>query len=188
MAASSEPSITPIDDLNFAASEPNQKIDIKPSAAKKNGNDSEAADKKERNDIFLNFENSSLANVVNYMAELRNINLLPDKALADVKVSLTIREPLTVDGAWNIFLTLLEVSGFSIVEVGGLHKVMPKDKKLTEALPIYINVPYTTLPDSDLTVRYVLFLQNLQIDSVKDLLASLLSDNKRVYPYAQANC
>lgn len=139
-------------------------------------------------DIYLNFENSTLANVVNYMAELRNINLLPDKALGDVKVSLTIREPLTVDGAWKIFLTLLEVSGYSIVEVDGLHKVMAKDKKLTEALPSYINVPYTTLPDSDLTIRYVMFLQNLQVDAVKDLLESLLSDNKRVFPYAQANC
>jgi general secretion pathway protein D len=157
--------------------------DKKPSSKKFKTNE-----EKERNDIYLNFENSSLANVVNYMAELRNINLLPDKALADIKVSLTIREPLTVDGAWNIFLTLLEVSGFSIVEVGGLHKVMPKDKKMTEALPIFINVPYITLPDSDLTVRYVMFLQNLQIDSVKDLLDSLLSDKHTLFPYTQANC
>lgn len=143
---------------------------------------------KDRKDIFLNFENSSLANVVNYMAELRGVNLLPDKTLSDIKVSLTIREALTVDGAWNIFMTLLEVSGFSIVEVGGLHKVLPKDKKLTEALPSYINVPYATLPDSDLTVRYVMFLQNLQVDAVKDLLVSLLSDKHTLYPYAQANC
>ncbi|MBM3886881.1 hypothetical protein FJ364_03025, partial [Candidatus Dependentiae bacterium] len=164
------------------------------SAAKKHEDKGGAPDNKEnspakeRNDIYLNFENSSLSNVVNYMAELRNINLLPDKALAEVKVSLTIREPLTVDGAWNIFLTLLEVSGFSIVEVGGLHKVLPKDKKMTEALPNYINVPYTTLPDSDLTIRYVMFLQNLQAESVRELLESLLSDNKKVYAYAQANC
>jgi general secretion pathway protein D len=150
--------------------------------------DQKAAPDKDRKDIFLNFENSSLANVVNYMAELRGVNLLPDKALADIKVSLTIREALTVDGAWNIFMTLLEVSGFSIVEVGGLHKVLPKDKKLTEALPSYINVPYSTLPESDLTIRYVMFLQNLQVDSVKDLLTSLLSDKHTLYPYAQANC
>lgn len=155
---------------------------------KSSSKESKSSQENDRKDIYLNFENSSLANVVNYMAELRNINLLPDKALADIKVSLTIREPLTIDGAWNIFLTLLEVSGFSIVEVGGLHKVMPKDKKMTEALPIFINVPYTTLPDSDLTVRYVMFLQNLQIDSVKDLLDSLLSDKHTLFPYAQANC
>ncbi len=139
-------------------------------------------------DIYLNFENSSLDNVVNYMAELKNINLLPDKSLADIKVSLTIRQAQTVEGAWKIFLTLLEVSGFSIVEVDGLHKVLPRDKKLTEALPSYINVPYTTLPNSDLTVRYVMFLQNLEIDSVKDLLDSLLSDKHTLFPYPQAKC
>lgn len=146
----------------------------------------EPSDKKP--DIYLNFENTTLTSVVSYMAELRNINLLPDKTLSDIKVSLTIREPLTIDGAWKIFLTLLEVSGFSIVEVDGLHKVMPKDKKLTEALPSYINVPYTTLPESDLTIRYVMFLQNLHVESVKDLLDSLLSDKHTLFPYTQANC
>ncbi len=141
----------------------------------------------EKKDIFLNFENSSLSNVVNYMAELRNINLMPDKATESIKVSLSIREALTSDQAWKHFLTLLEMSGFSIVEVGGLNKVMPKDKKLTEALPCYINVPYTTLPDSDITVRYVVFLQNLQVEAIRDLLETLLSDKHVVYPYKDVN-
>lgn len=145
-------------------------------------------EKAQRADLFLNFENTSLANVVEEMAKMRNINLLPDKTTNDVKVSLSIRNPLTQEGAWKIFLTLLEVSGYSIVEVDNLYKVMPKDKKLTEALPSYINVPYTTLPDSDMTVRYVMFLQNLTVDSTRDLLKSLLSDKSEAYAYNQANC
>lgn len=163
------------------ASQPKQNGPHKDKSTSSNPNE-------EQPDIYLNFENSSLANVVNYMAELHNINLLPDKTLADIKVSLSIRQPLTKAEAWKRFLTVLEVAGFSIVEVDGLHKVMPKDKKLTEALPSYINVPYTTLPESDLTIRYVMFLQNLQVDAVKDLLDSLLSDKHTLFPYAQANC
>jgi hypothetical protein len=72
-------------------------------------------DEDQKKDIYLNFENTSLLNVVNYMAELKKINLLPDKTLEGAKISLTIRDPLNVDGAWNIFLTILEMSGFSIV-------------------------------------------------------------------------
>jgi general secretion pathway protein D len=141
----------------------------------------------EKKNIYLNFENTSLANFVNYMAEMKKLNLIPDKALNDAKVSLTIREPLDVQGAWNIFLTVLEMAGFSIVKVGDIFKVIPKDQKLTQPLPSYINVPVDTLPDSDLTIRYVFFLQNLSVDSVGDLLESMLSDRHQMIRQSEVN-
>ena len=47
------------------------------------------------------------------------MNLVVDKSIESVKISLTIREPLTADGAWNVFLTVLEMSGFSIIKIPG---------------------------------------------------------------------
>lgn len=141
----------------------------------------------ERKDIYLNFENTELSNFVNYMAELKKINLIPDKGLAGAKVSLTIRDPLTVKGAWNIFLTVLEMAGFSIIKVGKVHKVVPKDQKLKQPLPVYINVPFDTLPESDLNIRYVIFLQNLSVESVRDLLGSMLSATHSVVPQQDVN-
>ncbi|QQR48590.1 hypothetical protein IPF37_03420 [bacterium] len=125
--------------------------------------------------IYLNFDNTELANFINYMADLKKINLIPDKSLEGNKVSLTIREPLTIDGAWNIFLTVLEMAGFSIIKVGDVHKIVPKDQKLTQPLPAYINVPAESLPDSDIMIRYVIFLENIKVESLTDLLKSMLS-------------
>ncbi|MBX9831326.1 hypothetical protein K2X40_05185 [Candidatus Babeliales bacterium] len=129
----------------------------------------------EEQNIYLNFDNTELSNFINYMADLKKINLIPDKSLEGNKVSLTIREPLTVDGAWNIFLTVLEMAGFSIINVGDVHKIVPKDQKLTQPLPSYINVPADSLPDSDLLIRYVIFLENIKVESLTDLLKSMLS-------------
>ena len=134
----------------------------------------------QKKNIYLNFENTSLANFVNYIAEMKKMNLIPDKGLTDAKVSLSIRDPLTVDGAWTVFLTVIEMAGFTIVKAGDVYKVVPKDQKLTQPLPVYINVPVETLPDSDLVIRYVTFLQNLNVEAVQDLLKSMLSEKSSV--------
>ena len=83
-----------------------------------------------KKDIFLNFEDADLKTFANYIGELKNINLIPDSKIAGNKISLTIRDPLTVEGAWNIFLTLLEMSKFSIVKVGDVHKIIRKTRSL----------------------------------------------------------
>lgn len=141
----------------------------------------------EKKDIYLNFENTTLANFVNYMAELKNLNVIPDKGTEEAKFSLTIRDPLSIQGAWSVFLTVLETSGFSLVQSGEVWKVLPKDKKLTEALPSYINVPPDALPNSDLEIRYVMFLENVKVSDVKDLLSSMLSNPYTLVDHQDAN-
>lgn len=140
-----------------------------------------------KKDIYLNFENTELLNFVNYMAELKQINLLPDKGLEGSKVSLTIRDPLSLEGAWKIFMTVLEMAGFSLIQAGDLYKVVAKDKKLTEPLPAYINVPLDSLPDSDQVIRYVLFLENVKVDAVSELYSSMLSDKHGLVAQPEVN-
>jgi len=138
-------------------------------------------------EIYLNFENTELSGFINYMAEVKNLNIIPDAALEGAKISLTIREPLSVDGAWNIFLTVLEMAGFSIVKLGEVYKILPKDKKLNQPLPAYINVPASSLPDSDETIRYVFFLTNLQVGDIESLLTSMLSTPNVVISQKEVN-
>jgi general secretion pathway protein D len=141
----------------------------------------------EPKDIYLNFENTTLSSFINYMAELRKINLIPHKGTDSAKISLTIRHPLSLSGAWEIFLTIMEMANFSIIEVGDVHKVMPVKQKLTEPLPLYINLPSKDLPDSDITIRYITFLSNIQTKDVQSLLASLLSANHKLISQDHVN-
>ncbi|MBD3231702.1 hypothetical protein GF322_03495 [Candidatus Dependentiae bacterium] len=137
--------------------------------------------------IYLNFENAELSNFINRIAELKQINLMPDKALQGVKVSLTIREPLTVEGAWRVFLTVLDMAGFSIIERGDVSVVIPKKQKTVQPLPSYINVPLDTLPESDANIRYVPFLQNISVTTIQDLLKSMLSPEHSLVLYPEIN-
>ena len=140
----------------------------------------------ERN-IYLNFENAELANFINYISEIKNINLIPDKSLEGVKISLTIREPLTIDRAWNVFLTVLEMANFSIIKNGDVYIIIPKNNKAKQPLPAFINVPANTLPDSDENIRYVTFLENIDVGSIQELLKGMLSAEAQVIPYPDVN-
>jgi general secretion pathway protein D len=149
--------------------------------------DNEINGDEEKKDIYLNFENADLSNFVNYIAEIKKLNLIVDKGIEAAKVSLSIREPLSVTGAWNIFLTVLEMGGFSIIKSADFYKVVPRDKKLQEALPVFINVDPEKLPNNDLTIRYVMFLTNIQIAEVEQLLASMLSQPLGLIPQKEVN-
>ena len=137
--------------------------------------------------IYLNFENAELKNVIAYMANLKKINLIPDKGVEGSKISLTIRRPLTIDEAWRIFHTVLDRAGFSIVKVGLVHKVVAKDKKNREPLRAFINVGLDELPDSDETIRYVSFLENVKVGDVVGILKSMLDAGAMVLEQADLN-
>ena len=138
-------------------------------------------------DIYLNFENASLKAFADYISDLKKINLIPDPKIAQQKISITIRDPLTTEGAWKIFLTMLEMSGYSIIKVGDIHKIIPKSKKLTEPLPVFINTPSEKLPDSDITIRYVTTLTNIPVSQVNTLLQSMLSSPSKVFMHENIN-
>lgn len=141
----------------------------------------------EKKDIYLNFENGDLLSFANWLAELKKINIIPDKSIEGSKISLTIREPLSVDGAWNISQTVLDMAGFAIVQKGDIHVILPKDKKLNQPLPAFINTPYSQLPDSDETIRYVMFLTNIQVTSVRPIVESMLSAQSAIHDQADMN-
>ncbi len=140
-----------------------------------------------REQIYLNFENAELKNFIGYMANLKKINLIPHKTIEGSKISLIIRKPLTIDQAWNIFYTVLEKAGFSIVSVGDVYKIVPKDKKNKEPLPAYINISAENLPDSDKAIRYVAFLENIKVSNAVPILKSMLDPQAMVIEQPEIN-
>ena len=134
--------------------------------------------------IYLNFENASLASVVNYLAEQRNINLIPPTPSKDFetqKISLTTRQPLTVKRAWDVLLTLLEINNFTIIKVGNIYRIVPSKDHKKEPLPFYSSERGTLpedLPDNDLIVRYLYALENIKTEVAEGILKDLLGEGK----------
>lgn len=130
--------------------------------------------------IFLNFENASLRSVINYLTDLKNLNLLPYKDLDNFKVTLTTHSPLTIDQAWKILLTLCESSGFRLVIVDNICRVVPIQSSQSEPLPIYSIEPQK-LPNSDVAIRYIYLFKNIKAENVKGILEQMLAQNSVQY-------
>lgn len=147
-----------------------QEINKESNSDQSSGNPSEET-------IYLNFENVSLSSILDHLAKQKNINYAPHKDLAEQRVSLSTRKPISLERAWKILLTLLEVNGFSLLEVDGLYRVVSSKDNGIEPLPYYSSqtTEPVDLPDSDLVVRYMYFFKNIKSDIADDILRSLLS-------------
>ena len=96
-------------------------------------------------------------------------------------------KPLTIDGAWRIFLTILEMSGFSIIPTPDVYKIVPVAQKLKQPLTSYINIDSSMLPATDETIRYVTFLDNINVSTIKDLVAGMLGTPNSVIAQTDVN-
>lgn len=129
--------------------------------------------------LYLNFDNASLASVLNYLTDRQNVDIIPHPDLQNVKVSLLSREPMTLSQAWDTLYLLLEANGFSIVTVNGVNRVVPMASLQQNPLPCLSSakgVEPEDLADDNKRVRYIYFCRNITAAVAQNILTPLLSD------------
>ncbi|MCK4265023.1 hypothetical protein KAW80_01545 [Candidatus Babeliales bacterium] len=138
-------------------------------------------DKNTEEKIYLNFEDASLTNVVQYLSDKKKINIVPHKDLENQKVTLTTHTPFTLEKAWNVLLTILEINNFTIINVNNLYRIVRNGgEKLKQPLPSYIGNP-EILPSSDIAVRFVYLFKNINGTQVLPVLNSMLTPGSVQY-------
>lgn len=131
-------------------------------------------------DIYLNFGEVSLASLVSYITERTNLNIIPEKNLEQIKVSLRTEEPYTLKQALALLHTLLDKHGYSMVEVAGIQRIVPRMGAQQHPLPYYSSadgVEPKDLPDTDALIRYMYYLKNIKAVMARDILVNILGDN-----------
>lgn len=111
------------------------------------------------------FDNEDLIDIINFLAAEKEINVvLPMDANAiTVKVTLHLEEKITLDEAWDILYTLLDIAGYSMIAKEQTYNIVKTTRDVSrEALPLYIVKP-DELPDSDKRIRYLYYFSNIKI-------------------------
>jgi general secretion pathway protein D len=132
--------------------------------------------------IYLNFEGAALSSILNYLGEQKKINVIPHKDLEGVKVSLSTRNAMTIDQAWDVLLTLMEANSFSLIKGKDMYRVVPAANNGQEVLPVYSSYSNTepeNLPDNDSVIRYIYFLKNMRTDTARGILEKMV-DGKNI--------
>jgi len=143
----------------------------------------------EEETIEFYFENTDLQGVVTQIAQLYDVTFITDdiitpiaagrKALKGNKISFKTHRPLTKKEGWNLFLTFLDIAGFAIVPDADptMFRITTIDRAKRAAIPSYIGVEPSTLPDSDQMIRYVYFIENINPETLKSIVDQILSSS-----------
>ena len=136
--------------------------------------------------IHLNFRDADILQIVDLMSELTGKNFLVDDKVRG-KVTIIAPQPVTVDEAYQVFLSILEIQGFTIVPQGPITKIIPtRDVKDSP-------IPTTTDPDaplqatSDAFVTQLLPLKYADANEIRGLLSPLVSKESSLLAYTPTN-
>lgn len=131
--------------------------------------------------IDIRYNDEDLVNIINFLAAQKDINIvLPQGANAiKSKVTLNMPKKVSLDEAWDLLVTILDMAGYSVVPRGNFYSIVKTTKEVwREPMPLYVGTDFNEL-SGDQQVRYLHFLsniklapdQNTELDGVlKDLL------------------
>jgi len=136
--------------------------------------------------ITINFDNADLRTVIKFISELTGKNFLVDDK---VKGTVTIISPtdITVDEAYHVFLSVLEMKGFTVVEAGKVLKVVPS------AEARYRDIETLKVEDSlrvgreDRMITQLVPLQHANANDLRGLLSPLVSKDSQIVAYQPTN-
>ncbi len=156
--------------------------------------------------IEIDLENAELSNFISYIEKRFNLTFIIDdqlnpppaggKKVLGTKISFRSHRPLSKKEAWDIFVSFLDLAGLA-PQPGpqpGVYRITSNDLKSPFSinkgpLPTFINIDMSLIPDNDMRIRYVYFVENSSIDVIKNIvdnMRSATSPNVIVYPELRA--
>jgi len=131
--------------------------------------------------ITIDFDNVDIHLFIKYISELTGKNFVVDKV---VQGNVTIISPtkISVDDAYRVFESVLEVHGFTTVEAGSVIKILPAARArsqnvemLQDGLPI---------PPDDKVVTQLVQLKNSSPEEIQKVLTPLVSQTSVMISHA----
>lgn len=95
--------------------------------------------------VHLNFRDVDILVVIRLMSELTGKNFLVDGNVRG-KVTLIAPEPVSIDEAYEVFLSILDVQGFTVVPQGAVIKVIPSAGVKDSPIPTAVTDETGALP------------------------------------------
>jgi general secretion pathway protein D len=153
--------------------------------------DGSPADENEDDAIEFHFEDADIQNLLTQISSIFDVNFITDeilnplspagKALKGNKISFKTHAPLSRQNAWNLFLTFLDLAGFALVPQPepNIYRITTTDKAQQSPVPTFIGTSAESLPDNDQMIRFVYFIENADMNTLRDIVGTLKSPGSR---------
>ncbi|MHB8708068.1 MAG: type II secretion system secretin GspD [Desulfuromonadales bacterium] len=135
------------------------------------------------NRVTLDFKEIELTDLIHTISELTGRNFLYDETVRG-KATLVSPEGMTVDEAYQMFLTVLNLKGFTVVPAGKVNKIVPLKSARESNLPL---VTDGQKPSEQYVTRLVR-LENLDASTIAEtVLKPLSSPTSNIMVYSPTN-
>ncbi|VEN72553.1 Type II secretion system protein GspD [Candidatus Desulfarcum epimagneticum] len=141
------------------------------------------ADRSEKT-VSINFEDVDINVFIRFISRASGKNFIVDRS---VKGNVTIISPkeISVEEAWRVFESVLEVHGFTAVEAGEVTKIVPMPSARSKNIETRLRKE-SGRPE-DRVITQIIPLKYAAPDEVKRLLTPLVSKNSVLLAYGPAN-
>ncbi len=128
--------------------------------------------------VVLNFVGAEIESVARTMATITGRNVVVDPRVKGT-VNLSTERPVSPTAALNQFAAVLRLQGFSIVDTGGLYKIVPEaDAKLQGN--VVSAGPVSSLPASNTVVTQIFRLNHESANNLVPVLRPLIGPNNTI--------
>ncbi|QHE88043.1 type II secretion system secretin GspD [Hydrogenophaga sp. BPS33] len=128
--------------------------------------------------VVLNFVGAEIESVARTMATITGRNVVVDPRVKGT-VNLSTERPVSPTAALNQFAAVLRLQGFSIVDTGGLYKIVPEaDAKLQGN--VVSAGPVSSLPASNTVVTQIFRLNHESANNLIPVLRPLIGPNNTI--------
>ncbi|MFZ1981028.1 MAG: type II secretion system secretin GspD, partial [Smithella sp.] len=158
---------------------------IKESGTIKEEKSSAQAVKKEdsKKYVTIDFDNVDISVLVKFVSELTGKNFIIDDKVKG-KVTVISPKKIPVSDVYKVFLSVLEVNGFTVVPAGNMIKIVPASMAREKSVETRIkNEPGA--PD-DRMVTQIVSLERANPDEIKRVLDPIISKSSSVISYPPA--
>jgi general secretion pathway protein D len=130
--------------------------------------------------VTIDFDNVDIEIFIKFISELTGKNFVIDKA---VKGKVTILSPtkISVEEAYRVFESVLEVNGFTTVPAGSITKIVPSAE--ARAKDIQTNLIKEGITPEDKVVTQLIPLKYADPEELKKLFAPLISKSSVIVSY-----
>jgi general secretion pathway protein D len=134
--------------------------------------------------VTMNFQEVELGVLIKFISELTGKNFLIDPGMKG-KVTIISPEKVTLDEAYKVFLSVLEVNGYTAVPAGKIIKIIKSSEAKGKALPTILR-KRVRIPD-DKIITQLLPLKYSDADVIAKLLRPLIPKTGLMIPYRDTN-
>lgn len=133
--------------------------------------------------VTLSLDNADIRDLINWAADFTGKNIIVHPNVKG-KVTVVAGDPMTYEEAFEVFMSVLQVNGFALVEQGGAWKVVPDALAKQQAIPVVGDD--SSAPAESLVVRTVR-VENISAAQLIAMLRPLIPQTGHLAAYADTN-